>query len=125
MKTASFCNRETGIFNGTLFLASDDEALALNTPAAHIAVEGHHDHLTKRFDIETGKVIDYTPPAPPAADVVAARKQTRSAAARAQINALESSQHRLIRECLLGSSTAKAKLQAIDDEIVSLRSQLQ
>ena len=42
----------------------------------------------------------------------------------AQITALESTQHRVVREAALGKAGAAARLQAIDDQIVVLRAQL-
>jgi hypothetical protein len=58
MKVVSFYNKTTGLFNGTHFVASDDSAVEMNTPADHVAIEGHHDHLSRRVDIENPETID-------------------------------------------------------------------
>lgn len=55
MKTVSFYHRETGLLNGQMLIASDDEAVALNTPPDHAAIDGHHDPLTKRVDVDVHK----------------------------------------------------------------------
>ena len=47
----SFFHRLTGLLNGVHFLASDANIVALNTPPDHIAIDGHHDHLSKRVDV--------------------------------------------------------------------------
>ena len=73
MNTFSVCHAGTGLFTGvviTLDQSLSAEALALaaslNTPAGHVAVPGCHDHLSRRLDVETGEVVDWQPPAPPA-----------------------------------------------------------
>lgn len=137
MRAVSFYHKETGRLLGNQMLASDDEVLALNTPADHAAIDGHHDHQSKRVDIATGEVLEYQPPRPSddhewndeakrwQLNAAAIGKLNRNNSARARIAQLENSQHRLVRECALGNSNSKTKLREIDDEIVSLRSQLQ
>jgi hypothetical protein len=88
MRMVSFFNKGTGLFNGSHMICSDDAAVALNTPPDHIAIDGHHDHLSKCVDVFCGapeivdavnqygiptggkltlhKVIEYQPPAPSA-----------------------------------------------------------
>src|ERR1700675_463680 len=51
MKIVSFFHKDTGLFNGEQLFASDETAIAANTPPDHIAIEGHHDHLSKRVDL--------------------------------------------------------------------------
>ena len=58
-RAVSFYHRETGLFSGNHLVASDDNAVMLNTPPDHIAIDGHHDHLSKKADITTGEVVDY------------------------------------------------------------------
>lgn len=121
MKTVAFYHKETGLLNGMRFMASDDELIALNTPPGHIAIEGEHDHLTKRVDVTTGEVIDYQRPADElAADV----KTDGRVTALMMIASLEASQHRAIREAALGNPGAAARLQSIDDQITALRADL-
>jgi hypothetical protein len=125
MKAYSFHHKETGIFNGVVRMC-DEATLALDAPEAdHVVIEGHHDHLTKRVDVATGEVIDYTPPQPSKAQAAAADKINRNNAARARILQLEASQHRHVREHCLGISSAADELRKIDEEIFSLRSQVQ
>lgn len=137
MKSYSFYHAETGALHHKRFTTNDKTQLAANTPEDHEVIEGHHDHLSKRVDVETGEVIDCQPPAPSAdhewngeakrwqLGAAAAGKQARNAAARQRIAQLENAQHRHVREHCLGVAGAAERLKAIDDEIFSLRSQLQ
>jgi hypothetical protein len=136
MKFHSFAHKETGLFSGRTFGTDDPAQLEQNVPADHVAIEGTHDHLSRKLDIATGEVIDYRPPQPSIdhlwdattrrwqLSAIASGRLARSAAARQRIEDLERSQHRLVREHCLGMATATARLKAIDDEIFSLRSQL-
>jgi hypothetical protein len=47
----SFAHKDTGIFDGVHLTVSDDAVVSLNTPADHLAIEGHHDPLSKRVDV--------------------------------------------------------------------------
>lgn len=140
MKCVSFYHRETGLFNGAHLTTSDEDTIELNTPADHVAIDGHHDSLSKRVDISSGEVVDYQ--APPLSDDHVLDPQTRQwvltpAAlerkrkrpdALARIAKLEAAQHRLVREALmqlmLGQDTKQSyqRLAGIDDEIETLRS---
>jgi hypothetical protein len=64
MSTWSFYDMKTGVLIGRTFTADTDAMLAANTPAGHGAVEGAHDHMSKRVNLKTGKVVDWQPPAP-------------------------------------------------------------
>lgn len=136
MKQFSFFHRESGALHRNVFSTDDETQLESNTPKDHAPIEGQFDHLSQRVNIESGKVIDFIPQ-PPSADHVwnpetkrwqpsaAARdREAKTAAATSRIAQLEASQHRHVREHCLGVAGAAAKLQAIDDEIFSLRSQL-
>lgn len=137
MNNYSFYDRQTGAIHQRRFSTNDESQLEANTPENHEAIGGHHDHLSKRVDIETGEVVEYQPQAPSAdhewngeamrwqLGAAAAGKQARNAAARQRIAQLENSQHRHVREHCLGIAGAAERLKAIDDEIFSLRSQLQ
>lgn len=139
MRTFSFYHKESGLLNGRTFSSDDDSMLEANfrLHPDHLPIEGAHDHLSKRVDVATGEVEEYMPP-PPSSDHVwnpetkrwqlsaaAADKIAMNSAARARIQQLEASQHRRIREHALGKPGAFEALQAIDDEISSLRGQLQ
>lgn len=155
MRAISFYHKETGLLTGNQLIVSDNDMLAANTPANHIAIDGHYDNLSQKVDIAnptfletTGmdgeavqtpvySVIDYQPPQPSTdhewndetkrwqLSAAAAGKINRSNAARIRISQLEVSQHRHVREHCLGIAGAAERLKAIDDEIFSLRSQLQ
>jgi hypothetical protein len=47
----SFYDKTTGIFSGRTFFGPR-EYLAINTPSGHASIEGEHDHLSRRIDIE-------------------------------------------------------------------------
>lgn len=136
MRTVSFFHRETGLLNGQLLIASDDEAVALNTPADHIAIDGHHDSLTQRVDLATAQVVDYQPPQPSPdhewnveskrwvlGAATAARQAARSSALLA-IGQLEAKGIRAMRELALNTLGAADRLKSIDDQISALRADL-
>lgn len=77
------------------------------------------DILTDEIIAELG-VIELADSAP---ESVAAAKDAHNANIRQQIFALEANQGRALREVALGGNAAR--LQAIDDQIAALRSQLQ
>lgn len=60
----SFYNNNTGLFAPHIFHGGPS-LVSVNTPADFTAIEGEFDHLSKRFDFETGEVVDYVPDAPP------------------------------------------------------------
>lgn len=127
MREVSFFHRETGIFHGTILHATSDDLVAANTPPDHIAIEGFHDNLSKRVDVENVKlqkdgdgnefavysVIEWIPPIPSQDHVwnpeakrwqlstAASEKIAKKNAALARIAELESSQHKLSRKLLL------------------------
>lgn len=136
MKTWSLYSLADGMFTGNVLTGPRDEFIDLNIPEGHAAIEGHHDHLSRRVDLETGQVIDHQPPKPSdehewddamkrwtlLPDVQ--QRRARHAVALEAIEALERSQHRAIREAALGGAGALARLQAIDAEISALRASL-
>jgi hypothetical protein len=99
-----------------------EEMLEANTPAGAAAKEGHFDPLTQRVDLETGEVVEYQP------DVANIELVQKDAAARAEIDRLEVSQMRAVREALLellpDGSEAKTKLLEIDGAIAEQRADL-
>jgi hypothetical protein len=136
MKTVNFYHKETGVLNGTHLLASDDGAVALNTPTDHIAIDGHHDHSSRRVDVATGELIDYQPPSPGVdyewnADTkrwqlsaaVEAWQAARSTAL-AAITVLEGQGIRAMRELALGQVGAADRLAALDALIGAQRANL-
>jgi hypothetical protein len=129
VRTVSFFHKETGALHSNQLICSDDAAVALNTPADHIAIDGHHDYLCKRVDLETKQIVEWIPPAPSADHVwnpetlrwqLSAAAQGKAQArqlAQARIAALRASSIDVMRELLLGNESARARLQAIADEI--------
>jgi hypothetical protein len=143
MKTFSFYDAATGLFVGRTFSCDIAEvkefeaALAAHTAPGHAAVEGLHDHESRRVDLtqESPTVVDYQPPSPSPDhewhdatkrwvlnETASARIATRSAAL-ARIAQLESAQNRPIRELTRDPSNGEARkrLDAIDAEISKLR----
>lgn len=135
MKDWRFYDPETGLFADRTFIGRESAA-ERNTPAGLVAVEGRYDHLSQRVDLETGAVVDWQPPAPSEdhewhadsrrwrkrADVV--EREANAKATQSRIAELERMQLRALREAVLGDEMAKARLQAIDDEITALRPEL-
>jgi hypothetical protein len=135
-RLVSFYHRETGALHDARLMTSDPASIKLNTPADHVAIDGHHDRLCKRVDIDTGEVVDYQPPAPSVdhewnadarrwrlSPAATARIEARAASV-ARIAALVNSQHQFVREHLLGVTTALERLAAINDEVVRLSADL-
>lgn len=136
MKTFSFYSAQTGEFiRGDLTVPAweSDEAIAANTPAGLVAIEGRFSPETHVFDIATGRVLERRASAPssehewdeelqrwrPNAAALARRLSRELAIAR--IAELEAKQPRALREVALGDPDARRRLQAIEDEIASLR----
>jgi hypothetical protein len=49
VRSASYYHKDTGILSD-YHVHTDGHGIALNTPADHVAIEGAHDHLSKRVD---------------------------------------------------------------------------
>lgn len=138
MRHVTFYHKESGKLHGLTVLVSDDSAIANNTPPDHIPLDqppiGMHDPLSQRVDVETGKVIDFIPPAPSDQHewnpnskrwVLSAAAQARNSAARAaaaRLHELISQQHSFVRRLILDPTDASARtaLAAIDAEANSL-----
>ncbi len=111
---------------------------ATMAPPGCTAIEGHHDHLSRKVDLESRTVVDYQPPQPDAEhewheeskrwrkrpDVLA--REAKEQSARNRIEALEESSRRPMRELALDpdNATARAKLVAIEAQIVAARADL-
>ena len=136
MKTHSFYDPKTGQLSPYVF-SGPDAALALNTPAGLVAIEGRYDHVSQRVDLSGAKpfVIDFQPSRPSDDhewDVASRRWQLTAEAsarehrrnvARAEIARLVESQHDFIRRSLLGRGGLD-ELKTIDDRIVELEKEL-
>lgn len=141
MKAISFYHAESGLLHDKQLVVSDESTIALNCPEGHLPIQGHHDCLCKRVDLETKAVIDYQPPSPSAdhewdqvskrwrltADALAAANQRTTA--RARISHLEANvQPRAQRELLLAIAkqigTDPGRLQQVEDTIAKARQDL-
>lgn len=135
----------TGLFSGVVH-DCDAADLVHMLPEGCGVIEGRHDHLCRRVDLQTGAVVPWQPPAPaddewltwawnPAAErwqstaTLASLKRDRIAPVLSAILAAEEVQARPLRELqvagLLGQAApaaAVARLQQIDADIQTLRS---
>lgn len=121
MRNVTFYHKETGLLHPVSVVTNDDRAVALNTPADHIAIDhpdgGRLDHRCQKVDLETLTIVSYQPP--PSAD-----QEWRAQFGAARISGvrraeLVSQQHSLVRRLALNPSDAAAHsaLEAIDAEI--------
>lgn len=138
MKRWSFYSQITGELTGRTFAASNPAALERNTPAHCGAVEGEHDHLSRRVDLASGQVVDFQPPSPgpdhewnegsrrwvKRADVLA--RESENVQIMHEIEQLERAADRPLREIALdgNNATALTRLRAIDERIALLRAKL-
>jgi hypothetical protein len=121
VRNVTFYHKDSGVLHPVTIVTNSDTAVALNTPADHMAIDhpedGRLDHLSQRIEVATGNVVDYQPPPSPdrewRAHLAAARA---SGARRAE---LVSQQHSLVRRLALNPSdaSARAALESIDAEI--------
>lgn len=135
MTTWSIYHKGTGLFTGRTF-TGPHRFLEHNLPEQHGAVEGVHDHLSKKVHLETGEIHEHQPPQPSEHHIwhheskrwvhhpdVAAKLARREEALQA-IKHLESSQPRALREVALGLPGGAERLAAIESKIATLRQQL-
>lgn len=115
MKTWCFYNKITGLFSKTRYSAIDDADLVANTPEGCTPIEGTFDFDALKFDLATGKVVEYS------AGIEQKRLERQDRIARAKIKQLEEKQLRAQREHLLGDTSALSRLSNIDSEIAELR----
>lgn len=131
----SFYDQQTGLFTGR----QRRSAQLGRVPDGCGAVEGAYDHLSQRVELSSGQVVDYQPPRPDddhewREDVVNGRprwvkrddvleRERLAAEARREIDRLERSQLRAMRELAIDPTSVEAKqrLQQIDDEIAAKR----
>jgi hypothetical protein len=113
----SYYDKTTGLFTGKTFSTTDETAAhaARQAPDKGV-VKGHHDKLSKKVDLATGKVVDYVPPAPSAEET----KTIAKGQALKLIAQLEASSGRLVRQALLNVPGALAKLAALEDRVLEL-----
>jgi len=142
--TYFFYSTHTGLFHAQGYDGPADH-LGQNTPAEHAAIQGEFDRFSQRVDLQTGKVVDYRPPAPPdesgrtwvwdtptkrwtPVPTLAALKALRIAEIQTAIEAQEKAQDRPQRELMTAfrlslpaPAVALNRMTAIDSEIARLR----
>jgi hypothetical protein len=133
-----------GLLNGVRLDCFED-LLAQNIPVDQAAIEGVTDWQSQRIDLTTGELVDYQPPAPLDDDLrtwawntetkrwvssptLAANKATRIAPVQREIERLEATQARPVRELLTAtlanqtpSEIIRQRLQDIANAIASLQ----
>jgi hypothetical protein len=137
MRRVSFYHKDSGIFHHVQLVCSDDAAVALNTPADHIAIDHPEhgkpfDHLSEKIDVETGKAVPHKPDQPstshewhePSRRWVLKESVIKSINAKRKIEQLEQHQPRIVRELLLGDDSAMRKLIDLEHQIIELRKQI-
>lgn len=140
MKHWSLYRLDDGMLAGIVIGGPDDGHLASNVPDGYGAIEGEHDHLSRRVDLATRQLVDWQPPQPSAdhewnaearrwqkrADVVAA--ESAAIQAQAAIDVAELGSLRAIREALLETlpqnSPARTRLEEFDEAIAAERAKL-
>lgn len=135
-KTWHFYDKATGMFTGRTFSAPDDSNLSHNTPEGHGAhcAKEHIDHLCHRLDLVSGEIIPHQliQPSPDHTledgkwvvdhKRIARRRERETRLAR--IAALEKKLPRALLEHALGYDGALQRLRDIDNELISLRGEL-
>jgi hypothetical protein len=140
MKTITLFDLGTGQLKRVLTLP--DHAIERNVPEGLGVIQGRFDPLSQRVDLTTGAVVDYVPPQPDEDhewrdNVINGRprwvkkpevveRELRVAGARREIERLESTQLRAMRELLIDSSNveARGRLQEIEAAIAEKRKAL-
>lgn len=117
MSTWSFYRQDTGEFTGRRRRAPRLGQI----PSGCGAVEGLHDPMRERVDLETGDVVAWESP-----KLGALQRKRRRREIQARIDSLERAQQRPIRELLIdpNNAAAKQRLAEIDAEIAAQRADL-
>jgi hypothetical protein len=140
----SFYDAATGTLLNRRFTGTA-EYIPANTPPGHVAIAGQFDHLSQRVDIVTMEVIDWQSPQPADSSLKTwhwrtdecgaprwvssptdlARTQQAQEKIKVQIDNLEKTQNRALRELALdgGKQDAKNALRVIEDQMVLLRAE--
>lgn len=119
-RNVTFYHRETGELHALTIVASDEAAIALNTPSPdHVAIdhpEGrNYDHLSQRIDIASGTAVDYQPPQPSVDhEWDAAKRRWRLSGAAAERR--QAVAHARRRKTALGHEAVLALLQHIAND---------
>lgn len=125
MRRWSFYDLETGEFVGREFCSSNEADIESSMPSGCGAIEGRHDPLTERVDLETMQIVAWRN----AKRIAAVERRDVVLGARSRIASLEARQMRAMREDRLrpddrdpsDNKTPRERLQEIDDEIAALR----
>lgn len=120
MRIFCYYDPKTGEFTGERFSAKTPAAIALNVHADRPAIEGDFSRDTHRVDLSGSEPKAVPRDIPRELSAEELRHKTL-----AQIQALEASQARALREVLLSPGNGNLdRLQVIEDQIVALRKQL-
>lgn len=137
MKTYSFYSTASGMFDGLRFRGHEADALR-HCPPGCALIEGAHDRLSQRVDLQSGQVIDYQPAKPEDTELQVWQWIGRRwvavltvAGLRAQLIdnlsasalALERGTDRLVREAVLSAPAhpAYARMAAIEASVAPIR----
>ena len=135
--SVSFYDAGTGLFTGKRY-SGPSKYLKQNTPKGTRPINGGHDHLSFRVDLDSGTVVDYQPPRPDndhewsephrrwrLKPEIANRLRVREAALQ-KISDLERRQLRPARELAVDPSNEEAahRMREIEGKILTLRSEL-
>jgi hypothetical protein len=116
----SYYRESDGLFISQRRSTNNAQLVSRTAPDGCIAIEGHYDRFTQRFDIASGKVV-----ADPslAAERDACRRQQRALTGIAE---LERRQARAMRELAIDPDNAEAsqRLRDLDGRIAKLRAEL-
>lgn len=151
MKKFSIYSAATGMLTGGCYStnhADPAEFVRLNTPDGHGAVDGHHDHLSQRVDLDllnadggpatAAHVVDYKPPSPSPnhewheqtkrwkLTVAASDQATRTQLLAARKSELHKRQADPLRRLLLNpqDEAARKSLHEIDDGLSEVNDEL-
>jgi hypothetical protein len=110
--------------------------LKCNLRPGHAAIPGRYDPLCRKVNTQTLEIEHYVPPQPSLEHVWNAvterweldprilEERQKAELIRARITRLETSQHRVMREMMLGEQGAARRLEQIESDIRALRAEL-
>jgi hypothetical protein len=126
----SFYDQTTGIFHSHWI--GPEKQIAANTPPNCKYIAGKHELYASRVDVASGAVVDHIPAAPSPNHIwdpqakrhVWSEAALQRHAALTEIERLEKSQSRALREHALGMPEGTQRLAEIDRQITALRLQV-
>lgn len=120
MRNVAFYHKDTGILHPCSIIASDDAAVALNTPVDHVVIDqpksGNLDPAIHHIDVATLAVVEHARAVPSAEE----NKTQQRRVAVIRISRLQDETVTLLRAHALGDAKALKRLQEIEDEAAAL-----